>query len=105
VDRLWKHYTRYANEKPIILRVSTEEVFACNGEPKFCRLNSGATRANSYLGGIPPERGANSFLKASAFNLPIRDVAEVTFEKSCQLPSVVQFDYTPDGDFKNQKII
>lgn len=100
LDRLWRHYNRYAHESPMILRFSTEHVFAVNKHPKFCRLNSGATRANSYLGGKPPERGANSFVTASKFDLPIRDVAEVTFEKYCLLPEEFHVGNAPDGVFR-----
>ncbi len=85
VVRLWSHFRTYADENPVILRFSTKNIFDANPHVKFCRLNSGATRSNSYLGGAPPMRGAATFLPAAEFNNAVREVAEVTFEKTCRI--------------------
>ncbi|MEI6265819.1 MAG: hypothetical protein WCP74_11990 [Sphingobacteriia bacterium] len=100
IERLWRHFNRYENEKPIIFRFETKEIFALNPHVKFCRLNSGATRANSYLGGKAPSRGSQTFLNAADFLLSVRDVAEVTFEKYCILPTEFSYSYNPAGPFK-----
>lgn len=97
LKRLWSHFGRYENEQPVIFRFPTRAVIEANPHVKFCRLNSGATRANSYLGGKAPERGPNTFLPAAEFNLPIRDVAEVTFEQDCLLPETFSYSDRPDG--------
>lgn len=101
VERLWRHFNRYENEEPVIFRFATNEIFALNSHVKFCRLNSGATRANSHLGGKAPSRGLNTFLNADEFLLPVRSVAEVTFERKCDLPIEFSISYNPAGPFKN----
>lgn len=99
LKRLWSHFGRYENEQPVIFRFPTRAVIEANPHVKFCRLNSGATRANSYLGGKAPERGPNTFLSAIDFKLPARDVAEVTFEQGCALPGSFSYSDRPDGIF------
>jgi hypothetical protein len=98
--RLWSHFKRYANEKPVIFRFSTRHILQANPHVKFCRLNSGATRANSYLGGIAPERGPNTFQAAMEFNLPVNQVAEVTFENQCTIAGPFSYGDRPDGVFQ-----
>lgn len=101
LERLWRHFNRYEQEKPIIFRFSTREIIDANPHVKFCRLNSGATRANSYLGGKPPERGKDTFMPAHLFNFSVRDVAEVTFEKQCLLAGPITIGTKPDSIFTN----
>lgn len=102
INRLERHFKRYAHEKPVIFRFSTKEMIEENSHVKFCRLNSGATRPNSYLGGIAPERGKNSFLAAQHFNHALRDVAEVTFEKECAIVGPFGIDFNPYGNFREK---
>lgn len=99
LDRLWKHFTRYEQERPIIFRFSTSDIIEANPHVKFCRLNSGATRPSSYLGGIAPLRGAESFVVADQFDRQVRDVAEVTFENECKIAGPIWSSARPDGDF------
>ncbi len=99
LKRLWSHYGRYENEKPTIFRFSTADILAANPHVKFCRLNSGATRANSYLGGKAPERGPNTFQTAAEFNLPVNQVAEVTFERACIISGTFSYGKSPEGVF------
>lgn len=104
LDRLWRHFNRYEAEKPIIFRFPTEELFAANSHAEFCRLNSGATRANSYLGGKPPARGSQTFLPANQFELSVRDVAEVTFPKQCDINDIAfSFSSNPESIYKMVK--
>ncbi len=98
VVRLWSHFRTYADENPVILRFSTKNIFDANPHVKFCRLNSGATRSNSYLGGAPPMRGAAT-LPAAEFNNAVREVAEVTFEKTCRIAGDCWYRATPEGRF------
>lgn len=100
IGRLWSHFGRYESEKPVIFRFSTKDLLAANPHVKFCRLNSGATRANSYLGGKAPERGPNTFQSATDFNLPPRQVAEVTFEDQCTVAGAFGYGQRPDGLFQ-----
>lgn len=100
LDRLWRHFTRYEAEKPVIFRFPTRELFEVNPHVEFCRLNSGATRANSHLGGKPPERGPKTFLPANEFHLTIREVAEVTFPKQCNVNIEFAMSSEPDSKYK-----
>lgn len=99
LDRLWRHFNRYKEEEPIIFRFSTREILEKNPHAKFCRLNSGATRPNSYLGGIAPQRGATTFLSAADYKLPVGSVAEVTFESYCDVNFKFHCSNAPDLDF------
>jgi hypothetical protein len=99
LKRLWSHFGRYENERPVIFRFATREMLTANPHAKYCRLNSGATRANSHLGGKPPERGPNTFQTAADFNLPISQVAEVTFEGECTISGPFSVSDRPDGVF------
>jgi hypothetical protein len=99
LDRLWKHFNRYENEKPVIFRFTTKDILEANHNVKFSRLNSGATRANSHLGGKAPERGLNTFLNAEQFILPLREVAEVTFENYCVIKGDMEYSYRPDSNY------
>lgn len=104
LERLWRHFNRYEAEKPVIFRFPTKELLAANAHPEFCRLNSGATRANSYLGGKPPARGPQTFLPAKQFELSVRDVAEVTFQKRCDLNGFeFSFSANPESKYKTVK--
>lgn len=105
LDRLWRHYDRYAGENPVIFRFPSNEIIELNAQAKFCRLNSGATRANSYLGGKAPDRGPNTFLKAEKYDLPVGSVAEVTFEGECDINCKIYTSSTPDGNFKLIKLL
>lgn len=100
LDRLWRHYNRYDKENPVILRFPSIEIISLNPHAKFCRLNSGATRANSYLGGKAPDRGPSTFLAAEDYNLPVRSVAEVTFEVQCNINCTIHLASSPDGNYR-----
>lgn len=104
IKRLNTHYQRYKIEEPIIIRVKTESLFVLNDTPKFCRLNSGATRANSYLGGVAPARGANSFLTADQYSRTPGTVVEVTFDNFCDLPSSIWLGSTPYGPWEKMSL-
>lgn len=99
---LESHYGRYVaqNEKPIILRLNTQEVFDLNKPPKFTRLNSGAPRASSYLGGKGSPRGLNTFQSATDFTWGAGSVNEVVFDDVCLLPKSISIGYKPEGPFR-----
>ncbi len=102
--RLTRHFNRYVDEEPIIFRFSTSNIIEANPHVKFARLNTGATRANSYLGGKAPERGPNTFQAAKHYEFPIASVAEVTFEKNCIIAGDYGVDLHPDGNFMKKTI-
>lgn len=97
LKRLYAHYNRYQSENPVIFRFSTKDIIEANPHVKFCRLNSGATRANSYLGGKAPERGSKSFLPSEEFEFGISNVAEVTFEHECTIAGEIFTSDKPEG--------
>lgn len=96
LERLRRHYDRYKHEEPVIFRFPTAELLELNTQALFCRLNSGATRANSYLGGKPPERGAETFLPSHLFNYTVANVAEVTFREICDINVNFTTSLSPD---------
>lgn len=101
LKRLNSHFKRYSKENPVILRVRTVDILKINPHAEFCRLNSGATRSNSYLKGAPPERGNGTFLPADQFKFTVSNVAEVTFPGKCNLPTNISIGYSPDGPWKD----
>ncbi len=95
--RLKRHFKRYRDEQPQIIRVDTSEIIALNPQVKFSRLNSGALRANFHLGGKAPKRGNDTFTNADGFQYGVGDVAEVTFENQCILPKTIYISNHPMG--------
>lgn len=100
VERLNRHYQRYATERPVLLRFLTEDIVRLNPHIEFSRLNSGATRANSHLGGIAPRRGRGTFQGPGAFDYGISSIVEVTFPFRCVLPEKFELSHTPEGPWK-----
>lgn len=83
-----RHFERYAHESPVVLRVSTAELYAANpnSEPLFCRYNSGSPRCSKGRGS---PRGPRTFLKASEVDYTACNVVEVTFSVKVSLPDVM----------------
>jgi hypothetical protein len=100
-ERLSRHYARYASEKPVLLRFATGDVLKLNPYVEFSRINSGATRPNSRLGGIAPRRGLKTFQSAEYCKYTFRKIAEVTVPQKCVLPSTFQSATHPDGPWSN----
>jgi hypothetical protein len=96
------HYARYEKEgeKPVILRVSTQELVDLNSPAKFTHLNSGGPRASSHLGGKGSPRGLNTFKAHIEYNRGASSVNEVVFDKLCKLPETLYRGSHPDGPFK-----
>lgn len=97
INRLVKHYNRYENENPLILKFATEEILALNSNVEITRLNSGATRPLGVLGGVAPPRGKDTFKPFEEYDLSIKSVAEVTFLSSCLLPATFDIGSTPSS--------
>lgn len=100
IARLRRHYARYAAERPVLLRFRTNDLLALNPHVEFSRLNSGATRPNSHLGGIAPRRGRNTFQPVATCNLRIAEIAEATFPERCRLPDEFWTAGNPDGPWR-----
>ncbi|MBP3958948.1 hypothetical protein J8F10_27205 [Gemmata sp. G18] len=82
------HTASYERHGAIVLRISTQQLLVANpgAEPEFCRYNSGAPSPRRR----PNPRGPYTFLSASAFDLPVSRVAEVTFLGHVALPDDTQ---------------
>jgi hypothetical protein len=102
IARLERHYNRYQTEKPVIIKVSSRLLLELNPNADFCRLNSGATRSNSYLDGAPPKRGIETFLPADMYDNTVGSVAEVTFPNHCQLPTDFFTGGSPNGPWHHE---
>jgi hypothetical protein len=91
-----RHYERYADDRPVMLRVSTASLFALNvgREPRFCRYNSGSPRC-SY--GRKSPRKSDTFQRGSDASFSPAQVVEVTFEDRVQIPDNTQIASTPSG--------
>jgi hypothetical protein len=96
LERLRRHYKRYEAEGPTILRLRTQDLLDLN-HVQLSRLNSGATRANSYLGGIAPPRGRDTFQTPTDYEHRISSIAEITIENRCALPQNLEHGTSPDG--------
>ena len=102
IDRLKRHFDRYINENPVIIKCSTADVLELNGaRVEYCRINSGATRANSHLGGIAPVRGSNTFFRSDLFPLTSGKVVEVTVLDHCLLPEDCFISDSPKGPWQS----
>lgn len=80
-----RHFERYRDEDPAIVRVNTALVVGCNenAEPEFCKYNSGSPRCS---GGNRIPRGPATFVTAAAATFLASQVVEVTFPKGVLLP-------------------
>ncbi len=81
-----RHFQRYAEEGPAILRVRLRALVEANPgrTPLFCRYNSGSPRTT---GGRKCPRGPLTFLPCTEFPDDHRKVVEVTFEEVVALPA------------------
>src|SRR5579864_8684024 len=91
-----RHFARYQNENPVLVRIATAALMAQNPEatPLFCCFNSGAPR---YSGGRASPRGRNTFVPANHFSGGLSDVVELTFPDRVLLPTSTEYGSTPDG--------
>jgi hypothetical protein len=97
LNRLNRHYLRYQQENPVILRVNTKDILLINKQVEFCHLNSGATRCHPSYGGNAPTRGYETFLAPDQYSKSIASVAEVTFPGICVLPNDIWIGNSPNG--------
>jgi len=83
------YFKRYSScdDGHCVLRMSTSEVFALNGAPKFCKYNSGAPRCNN---GQKSPRGLSTFLEAESAPFRRGEVQEVVFQDRARLPKDIE---------------
>jgi hypothetical protein len=101
IDSGVRHFERYEDECPIILRIDFESVHTLNPRavPLFCRYNSGSPRCRLPHGKKSP-RGPNTFLPAPDFDETPGKVVEVTFSTEIILPPNTEFSPRPSGPWR-----
>jgi len=95
-----RHFDRYVQQRPAILRVRLRELITANPErpPLFCPYNSGSPRT---VGGRKSPRGPRTFLPCEQFERNHRQVVEVTFEDLVVLPiDATEVRLEPDGAWR-----
>ena len=94
-----RHFERYENEAPAILRLTFASLLSANtfANPMFCRYNSGSPRC-SY--GVKSPRGPRTFVPAAEFEGTPGQVVEVTFDCQLVLPSDTEVGSRPSGPWR-----
>lgn len=91
-----RHFERYEDEGPVILRVETAALFASNSRivPEFCKYNSGSPRTTQ---GIGSPRGPSTFVGSHVAAFSPSKVVEVTYTQQITLPAVIESSTHPNG--------
>jgi hypothetical protein len=94
-----RHFERYKNENPAILRLTLASLLLANtlANATFCRYNSGSPRC-SY--GVRSPRGPQTFLPAAEFEGTPSQVVEVTFAIELALPADTEVGSHPSGPWR-----
>jgi hypothetical protein len=94
-----RHFLRYADERPVILRFSTADLYRANPgvSPLYCRYNSGSPRC-SYGAGSP--RGPSTFVSANAVDYTPGKVVEVTYCVRATLPQLLEVGDSTSGPWR-----
>ena len=95
-----RHFERYADDQPVILRVSTANLFNANNgaSPFYCRYNSGSPRCSKGLGS---PRGPDTFVTAASANFTAGKAVEVTFLGQVTLPAQVKISNSVFGPWRS----
>jgi len=96
-----RHYERYANDSPAIIRVKTQNVFDANPRltPHFCKYNSGSPRTTQGRGS---PRGPNTFIECGCAPFTASSVVEVTYVGLICLPHQIEISTHPSGPWKKR---
>jgi hypothetical protein len=94
-----RHFARYGEERPVVLRASLETILLANAnhEPGFCRFNSGSPRCSS---GRKSPRGPSTFLRCADADFRCGQVVEVTFRGTIALPPETEWADSYDGPWQ-----
>jgi hypothetical protein len=95
-----RHFERYKGERPVIMRVGSQDLFNHNAHvaPLFCKYNSGSPRTTQGTGS---PRGPNTFIECHRASFTASNVVEVTFNKSVRLPRAIEAADSPWGPWKS----
>lgn len=98
IQRLKRHFARYEEESPLILRFKVSDLIRRNEDRiELARLNTGATRCSPYYDGNAPTRGQGTFSSIENTAFPVREIAEITVKRECLLPNSFWKSGSPDG--------
>lgn len=89
-----RHFARYHNSRPTLIRVPTQSVFGNCVTPHFCRFNSGSPRCSR---GRHSPRGDATFVTAGEFDGGPAQVVEVVFKEALLLPQGFETAPAPNG--------
>lgn len=91
-----RHFARYEAERPVVLRVPTEDVVRATAGRvvELCRYNSGSPRCS---GGKKSSRGPGTFQRPPEFTRGVSEVVEVAFPSEVGLPSSTSVGEGPAG--------
>lgn len=94
-----RHFERYRNQSPVILRLQLSHLIGANsqGSPLFCRYNSGAPRCSN---GHRSPRGPRTFVSAGDADFTPGRVVEVVFRNSVELPEAIEIANRPAGPWR-----
>jgi hypothetical protein len=94
-----RHFERYRNELPSILRITLASLLSVNSfaSAMFCKYNSGSPRC-SY--GAKSPRGPLTFLSAAEFEGAPSQVVEITFGAELVLPADAEVGSCPYGPWR-----
>ena len=85
IDYGQRHFDRYRDERPALVRVPTADVLDASNAARaeFCKYNSGSPRC---VGGKRSPRGPETFVTADRASFTPGSVVEVTFRGGVELP-------------------
>lgn len=94
-----RHFERYLNEGPAILRVSTAGLYLANpgAAPLYCRYNSGSPRCSN---GVGSPRGPSTFVSSAEAEFVSSKVVEVTYLNHATLPALVEVSESIFGPWR-----
>lgn len=94
-----RHYERYVDERPVILRFRFADLLTVNPGiiPMFCRYNSGSPRCSKGRGSA---RGASTFVPCHEAGFTPSATVEVTFVESVRLPKGVEVGPSVSGPWR-----
>jgi hypothetical protein len=97
-----RHYERYRDQSPVILRLQLSHLVGTNDgvSPLFCRYNSGAPRCSN---GHRSPRGPRTFVSAGDADFTPGRVVEVVFRDCVMLPEAIEIASRPTGPWRRMQ--
>ncbi len=94
-----RHFGRYREERPVLLRIPTDGLFTANrgARPLYCRYNSGSPR---WSRGVASPRGSATFVPAGQAPFSPANVVEVAFMRGVSLPDGSELGNSPSGPWR-----